>query len=150
LRIHDLQESFRIRKDSQNPTLYTYVELLDAEEARRIANDHLSNINTHREQLRKLWEANKAIIVYRWQKNAKKRTNYLQLAEPDLYKTQWIGASLAIRDSGTLRQEVKNYRRELLLDYINVDSLVGDPSRFLGLLKNRIRYAPPEWTSYDN
>lgn len=82
----------------------------------------------------------------------KAREKFLLEVEPSLCQFSFPEGHLAhqYRDRN-LGIEIRNHHPNVpLAPYINVETLVEDPSRLLGLLKGRLQYTPQDWLPFDS
>ncbi|KAG9239749.1 hypothetical protein BJ875DRAFT_479170 [Amylocarpus encephaloides] len=125
---------------------------LTDEESVSVAAGHLTSINRDLEYLRKQWKEHGKIIVSRWKKRTReKRVGILKKADPDLIEQQWFMARFTTKQLGATDEfKALNFRKSILLDYLSIDGLKSDPAKLIGLVQNRCRYGPEQWSSYDN
>lgn len=134
------------------PSGWSYsLRLTDSEAKTRIAK-HIKSITDNRDYLATQWNTRGKAIVSRWKKKSRdKRVDCLKKADPKLFEREWFAALFSTQQLGGSAGQIdaRNYRKEILLDYLNIDALKSDPARFLGLLENRVRYTSEQWAPYD-
>lgn len=102
------------------------------------------------------------VILTRWRKRSKQKREALILeARPHIYRQKCVNQHTAsrfkqIQSSGTVltpssAEEFTNQsiRGALLMPYLNLESLLHDSSRLLGLLHHRSAHALEEWAPFD-
>jgi len=89
-------------------------------------------------------------ILHRWRKRShRKREALLKLAEPDLPKTKGFIADLEY-DNVDLRTLREKRRKCFLLPYLDVQTLVKDPNKLIGLIHHRANYPIEAWVNFDH
>lgn len=112
----------------------------------------MRNIRLQYEYLQRNWESRKDIVIKQWCKlKIESRAKLLKEAAPNLLDGPFRGPLCAVEIVGRLSDaSLDSLRMGLLLDFLTVDCLKADPARLIGLLKNRVYYAPDQWAVYDN
>ncbi|KAF4636653.1 hypothetical protein G7Y89_g1432 [Cudoniella acicularis] len=145
-------KSFRDSMKQSPPSGWSYSLELSESQARSIAARHLKNIYEDLGYLRQQWSACGKTIVSRWKKKSRdKRAVCLKAADGNLFEQQWFAPLFTSKQlKGSKQGDAREYRKLILLDYVNVDGLKGDLARLLGLLQNRTRYGPETWALHDS
>lgn len=122
--------------------LFRYRKHLTDTEAKQIVETRMKNIKNDSQYLRSVCDSYGDVIMSRWKKkNRDKREAILLKADPDMYPKKWFIPRYAYdlilnpnREWPEWRKPIKGY----LLPYVNIEELKSDPSKFLGLLFNRV------------
>ncbi|TVY56776.1 hypothetical protein LSUE1_G009831 [Lachnellula suecica] len=122
---------------------YAYKTKLEDSQAISIAADHLSSIKSSLAQLQTACGTHGKMIASRWKKKSQdKRANCLFEVEPNLELEQWLLPNFSTMHPLYAWEKAQERHNSWLLNWLNVESLMSDPARLLGLLKHRTQFAP--------
>lgn len=130
---------------------YAYQATLTDAQAKKRSNGLSQEIQQSRIYLEKMCKNYGDEILSSWQSLSRDaRQKILLEAEPTMYEHKHGEPHHVATFAGDIGISTWAFRNFNLAPYINLEALKEDPSCFLGLLYNRIRFSPEEWAPYDN
>ncbi|KAK5717500.1 hypothetical protein LTR17_016034 [Elasticomyces elasticus] len=128
----------------------------DAEAAKIIA-DHKNDTMAKLAEARQLLQDHGDTIKKRFEKRSpEKRGDLIRAAMPDMYPTKWLEAyyvfdEFAEQKAGPQYRHLERVSRRKcwLLPYLNIETLINDPTKLLALLHLRANYSLEEFLMYD-
>ena len=137
---------------SGNFPQYAYIGWLEAEEASDTVKTYYCSIVRDCNYLRRTAESHGSLMLQQWCRGSKQRRAILHKAVPDMYGTHnplmEIVHSLDGVEGSLMKQ--RSYKSAYMMPYLNVDDLVEDPHRLIGLLHHRTHNTFASWVPFDN
>ena len=135
---------------SENLPIFSYMGELENDEAASLARSHFRFIVDSWNFLRKTILTAGPHILKRWCRSRQSRRLILDKTDTEIHPYHSPVMDLAYKLAGKTIAEQRKHRIAYLLPYVNVEDLVVDPYRFIGLLHHRCGPAPVRWVPFDN
>ncbi|MCJ1238935.1 hypothetical protein MMC14_006927 [Varicellaria rhodocarpa] len=144
------KQQYRSREEQIQFSSYLYVGFHEDKEAASIAGAFAQTIAENLAAVRTILKIHSQLVSKRWRKRpTAKRKALLLRVNPDIYPQQHAFIRLATEFPGEPIL-ARKYRKDLLLPYVNLETLSADANTVLKLLRVRTAYEPAEWVSFDN
>lgn len=147
----DCHNAFYLPEEQRNPLLSFRGRISDVD-ARRIAAQHVQDMQRERVYLQQRLASHGDLILSRWKKKSVEKRHALLIdACPDLYEHRWVYPRWY---NTPLDQRwyprTKAARSQFLLPWLSVEVLKTNPAVLFGLLHSRTVYPPQDWAAFDN
>lgn len=147
----DCTNSFYLPEEQINLNT-SYRGKISDHDARRIAAQHVRDMQQEREYLVQRLASHADVLMNRWKKKSiEKRHSLLVDVVPELGEHRWaIPRFISTTPDKHRYRKERAARRQFLLPWLSVEVLKANPAVLFGLLHCRTTYPPQDWAPYDN
>ncbi|KAI3320911.1 hypothetical protein HD806DRAFT_547073 [Xylariaceae sp. AK1471] len=148
----DCQMGFYSLEEQSESGLYLYSSGISGAKASSIISGHLTTIREATDVLAKAIGTHPDLFMSRWKKHSQaKRQKLLQDVAPHLAPNPWHCFDYSDIPAGAPPEYVRNpkTRKQLLLPWLDLDTLKCHPHVLFALLHYRIQYPPQDWAAFD-
>ncbi|KAI1421771.1 hypothetical protein F5Y12DRAFT_718039 [Xylaria sp. FL1777] len=144
------EESFRSLNGQISHCFYTYSATVNTKEAKAIISRHLTTIREASADLSREMGTHADLLMSRWKKCSQaKRENLLRAIAPNIAPNPWIRVDFSPSDAVPEYISNPKTRHQLLLPWLDVETLKTHPHTLFALLHYRLHHPPQAWAAFD-
>jgi hypothetical protein len=148
----DCRTGFYNLEEQSQSGLYIYSSGISGASASRIISRHLTTIRESTDVLTKAIGTHADVFINRWTKRSQaKRQKLLQKVAPHIAQSPWHCFNYNDIPAEARLEYVRNprTRKQLLLPWLDLETLKRHPDILFALLHFRIHYPPQDWAEFD-